>query len=114
MNLYLVAKGGDCSNGAMGNSNDAILVESKHYDLVKRYLHSQLSFEMGVSISDTEGKLCSQDVIDKYWNLLDELSKANIFKHKYHCRTYWTLVSENGLEDHQPVSIDDVLVEFKQ
>ena len=63
--------------------NDAILVEKKHYELVKRYLHAQLSFEMGVSIFATKGKLCSQDVIDKYWDLLDELSDANIFKHKY-------------------------------
>ena len=69
---------------------------------------------MGVSISATKGKICSQDVIDKYWDLLDELSEVNIFKHKYHCRTYWTLVSEDGLEDHQPISIDDKLVEFQQ
>ena len=114
MNLYLVAKDGDCSNGAMGNSNDAILVEKKHYELVKRYLHAQLSFEMGVSISATKGKLCSQDVIDKYWDLLEQLSDANIFKHKYHCRTFWVLVSEDELEDHQPISIDDKLVEFQQ
>ena len=114
MNLYLVAKDGDCSNGAMGNSNDAILVEKKHYELVKRYLHAQLSFEMGVSIFATKGKLCSQDVIDKYWDLLEELSEVNIFKHKYHCRTFWVLVSEDELEDHQPISIDDKLVEFQQ
>ena len=27
MNLYLVAKGGDCSEGGLDNTNDAILVE---------------------------------------------------------------------------------------
>ena len=115
MNLYLVAKGGDCSNGALGNSNDAILVESKHYDLVRKFLRAQFDFEMGVLLSSTENKLIDdENIVLKYMDLANELLAKNIFKHKYHCRTFWSFIGENALYEHQPISIDDVLVEFKQ
>ena len=105
MDLYLVAKGGDCSAGAMGNSNDAILIDKKHYGIVKSFLQTQLVFEMEVAISATEGKMADQVVFDNYWNSLHELSDANIFKHKYHCRTYWNLVTEDELNEYAPISI---------
>tara|TARA_R110000787_G_scaffold29297_3_gene79436 strand:+ start:297 stop:668 length:372 start_codon:yes stop_codon:yes gene_type:complete len=123
MNLYLVAKGGDCSNGAMGDSNDAILIESKHYDLVINFLRAQFDFEMEVLLTTAENELIedwmghfiqNDNIVLKYTDLANELLSKNIFKDKYHCRTFWSFIGENALYDHQPVSIDDVLVEFKQ
>jgi len=114
MNLYLVAKSGDCSKDGMGNYNDAVLVERKHYDLVKRFLRAQFDFEMEGLVGQSEGKwlIDDEDVVVRYINLTEELLDANVFKHKYHCRTYWAWVLEDKLKDHQPVAIDDVVVEF--
>tara|TARA_Y100000310_G_scaffold192327_1_gene192281 strand:+ start:51 stop:398 length:348 start_codon:yes stop_codon:yes gene_type:complete len=106
MKVFLVASDGDCAAGGLSNTNDAILIEKKHYEMIKSFMKAQNDY-LTESAMMERWEECTgpafREICERYWNVMERMTEAGIFKHKYHARTFWELVRENDLEHHDPI-----------
>ena len=106
MTLFLVANDGDCSAKGMTDTNDAIRIEKKHYEMIKSFMKAQNDYltesAMMESFEECTGTVF-REICERYWNVMDRMAEAGIFKHKYHSRTFWELVREDELERYSSI-----------
>lgn len=107
MKLFLVANGGDCSAGAMGNSNHAIEIKKENYGLIKNFMKRQNDFLTASAMMETFEECTGPvfgEINERYLEVMHEMTEKGIFKHKYHARTFWELARGDELERHAPIT----------
>ena len=99
----LYATSGDCSEGAMSDSADCIVIDGVPLSLITDFLRAQSEWQISV-LEHTVHKNNSHFGSKEYENLVaasQALREIGVFQHKYHQRTEWEL---REFEDGQPLN----------
>jgi len=97
----LLAVSGDCGGG-MSKQHDLIVLNGDNFDAVKAYLKYELEWSFLLTQNKTKAdweKIAKFHQKKSNQDIRKRMASLNIFKHKYHFRTTWHLVS---LTNNQP------------
>ena len=105
--IGLLATGGDCAAGGMGEHPDYIPIHKEDFPIVRKYLESQFNEQMECWDSFFKTK---KDFTKKYVNAIrknsdlgNELIDRGIFHHKWHKRTHWEICELD--ENNYPIDV---------
>ncbi len=103
--LCLMAISGDCVKGGMGNYNSAQSFGPEHYGIVREYIRAQAEYDVSLYLEypGTDWPILSDA---RLRNARRALREANIFKHKWHCRTSWMICEIDCASNHAPFKLD--------
>tara|TARA_R100001163_G_C4907156_1_gene93118 strand:+ start:234 stop:551 length:318 start_codon:yes stop_codon:yes gene_type:complete len=87
----LKAVSGDCAAGGMSKKGAVLKIQTKHFNLVKKYLRNQLEREL-YSVDQDIMKNAFSKLVKEHNAIGNKLIDLKVFDHKWHKRTFWNLV----------------------
>jgi hypothetical protein len=84
----LIARSGDCAAGGLGKHGEVIPFDSKHKEIVAKFLKAQYALKVAYGFMDYE-KYTTRKKSSVFYGLFGDLKDLGIFDHKWHARTEW-------------------------
>ena len=112
----LLAVSGDCG-GSMSKEHDLIVLNGDNFDAVEDYLRYELEWSFLLTNNQTKADWEKQaKFYQKKSNqkIRERMATLNIFKHKYHFRTTWELVSLTDSKPNRDCGFDLTIIKQEQ